>query len=295
MRALVSSPEAAVLAREMGLEALGLAWTDEEARRLAGHVGRVYLVRSGSMADALVRLYRDEGFAVAVLPGTREARDAAAYAAQLLGAAFIPDAVNVAMAGDKFRVERLVLGNKAVAVYEAQPPLLLTLGPGSRSVGEGSAGGEVREISVGEDKRVRPLSVEEKPKGAVRLEDAEIIVSVGRGFKRKEDLQLAFHLAEVLGAQVGCSRPIAADLKWLPEEHWVGLSGKKVSPRLYLAVGISGQAQHIAGILNSKYIAAINSDPNAPIFQYVDFGIVDDLYKVLPLLAQRLSERRRGA
>ncbi len=288
---MVSSPEAAVLAREMGLEALGLARTDEEARRLAGHVGRVYVVRSGSVAEAIVTLYRDEGFALAVLPGTREARDAAAHAAQLIGAAFVPDAVNVALAGDKFRVERLVLGNKAVAVYEAHPPLLLTLGPGSRPVGEGSAGGEIRELSVGEDRRVRSLSVEEKPKGAVRLEDAEIIVSVGRGFKKKEDLQLAFHLAEVLGAQVGCSRPIAADLKWLPEEHWVGLSGKKVSPRLYLAVGISGQAQHIAGILNSKYIAAINSDPNAPIFQYVDFGIVDDLYKVLPLLAQRLKER----
>ena len=290
MRALVSSPEAAALVSGMGLEAVGLAQTDAEARRMASHVGRVYLVR-GSLAEALVKLYREEGAVLAVLPGTRDARDAAAYAAQLLGAAFIPDTVNVAREGDAFRVERLVLGNKAVAVYVAAPPLLITLGPGRGQVGEGTARGEVRELVVGEDRRVRPVSVEEKPRGAVRLEDAEIIVSVGRGFKRREDLQLAFHLAEVLGAQVGCSRPIAADLKWLPEEHWVGLSGKKVSPRLYLAIGISGQAQHIAGILNSKYIAAINSDPNAPIFQYVDFGIVDDLYKVLPVLAQRLKER----
>ena len=125
----------------------------------------------------------------------------------------------------------------------------------------------------------------------MRLEEAEIIVSVGRGFKSREDLSMAFKLAELIGAQVGCSRPIAADLKWLPEEHWVGLSGKKVRPKLYMAIGISGQPQHLAGIMDSKIIVAINKDPNAPIFKYADYGVVEDLYQLVPKLIERLSRR----
>jgi electron transfer flavoprotein alpha subunit len=100
-------------------------------------------------------------------------------------------------------------------------------------------------------------------------------------------------LAKALGGQVGCSRPIAADLKWLSEDHWVGLSGHKVRPKLYLAIGISGQPQHIAGILDSRIIAAINSDPSAPIFQYADYGVVEDLYKIVPILIKKVSELKR--
>jgi electron transfer flavoprotein alpha subunit len=83
-------------------------------------------------------------------------------------------------------------------------------------------------------------------------------------------------------------------LKWLPEEHWVGLSGKKVKPKLYLAIGISGQPQHIAGILDSRIIAAINNDPSAPIFQYVDYGVVEDLYKIVPILINKISKLKGG-
>jgi electron transfer flavoprotein alpha subunit len=148
----------------------------------------------------------------------------------------------------------------------------------------------VEKLALAPTSRLKIAAVEEKSRGAVRLEEAEIIVSVGRGFKKKEDLQMAFELAKVLGGQVGCSRPIAADLKWLPEEHWVGLSGKKVKPKLYLAVGISGQPQHIAGILDSRIIAAINNDPSAPIFQNADYGVVEDLYKIVPILINKISK-----
>ena len=89
---------------------------------------------------------------------------------------------------------------------------------------------------------------------------------------------------------MGCSRSIAADLKWLTEEHWVGLSGHKVKPRLYVAIGISGQVQHIAGIRDAKTIIAINSDPNAPIFKMCDYGFVGDLYEIVPKLTERLKE-----
>ncbi len=131
---------------------------------------------------------------------------------------------------------------------------------------------------------------EEKAKGSLKIEDAELIVSVGRGFKKQDDLKLAMELAEVLGAQVGCSRPIAADLKWLSEDHWVGLSGHKVRPKMYMAIGISGQPQHIAGMLESRLVVAVNTDKNAPIFQYADYGVVEDLYKFVPVLKEKLRK-----
>lgn len=116
---------------------------------------------------------------------------------------------------------------------------------------------------------------------------------MGRGFKKKEDLQLVFELAEVLGAQVGCSRPIAADLRWLPEEHWVGLSGKKVKPKLYLALGISGQVQHLAGITDAAVVAAVNKDPNAPIFNSADYVIVEDVYDFVAALIRHVKNISR--
>ena len=124
------------------------------------------------------------------------------------------------------------------------------------------------------------------------LQDAEIIVSCGRGFKNKEDIKLIEELAEVLkGRTVGCSRPISADLKWLSEDHWIGLSGHKVKPKLYIACGISGQIQHIAGMRDSGIIVAINKDPEALIFKSADYGIVGDLYEVLPKLTNAVKEK----
>ena len=134
------------------------------------------------------------------------------------------------------------------------------------------------------------LEIKDKTPKELRIEEADIIVSVGRGLKKKEDLVLVELLAKALGGVVGCSRAVAADLKWLPEEHWVGLSGHKVKPKLYIAIGISGQVQHIAGIRDAKTIIAINNDPNAPIFKACDYGIVGDLYEVVPKLTEILKK-----
>lgn len=96
-------------------------------------------------------------------------------------------------------------------------------------------------------------------------------------------------LADALGGAVGCSRPLAADLKWLGEEHWIGLSGNEIKPRLYVACGVSGQIQHITGCRGSKTIVAINTDEDAPIFEHADYGIVADIYEVLPKLTELIK------
>lgn len=133
--------------------------------------------------------------------------------------------------------------------------------------------------------------VETKPleTSSVKIEDAEVIVSCGRGLQKKEDKVLLDELSVVLHGQVGSSRPLAEDRKWFSE--WVGLSGHKVKPKLYIACGISGVIQHVAGIRDAKVIVAINKDEQAPIFEVADYGVVGDLYQILPALKEAIQKQ----
>ena len=150
----------------------------------------------------------------------------------------------------------------------------------------------VKKTIDGEHSPSKILNIKELKSEGVNVENAQIIVSCGRGLKKKEDIRLVSELADTLkGRTVGCSRPIAADLKWLSEDHWIGLSGHKVKPKLYVACGISGQIQHIAGMRDSGVIVAINKDPEALIFKSADYGIVGDLYEVLPKLTTAIKEK----
>jgi electron transfer flavoprotein alpha subunit len=135
---------------------------------------------------------------------------------------------------------------------------------------------------------------EEKAEGT-NLEDAAVVVSAGRGIKKEEDLKMVQELAQALGGAVGCTRPIAADLKWLGDEHWIGLSGHKVKPQAYIGVGVSGQIQHVTGMRGSKLIIAINKDEEAPLVKISDYAIVDDLYKVVPPLIEAIKRLKNGA
>jgi electron transfer flavoprotein alpha subunit len=137
--------------------------------------------------------------------------------------------------------------------------------------------------------RIRRVGTKASQRSSLDLRGAKVIVAAGRGFKNKEDLALAEKLAKALGGAMGASRPLSSDLGWLGEEYHIGLTGVYVRPDLYLAIGISGQLQHVAGIKDSKVIAAINKDKQAPIFQVADYGIVGDLYQVVPALLKLLG------
>jgi len=127
--------------------------------------------------------------------------------------------------------------------------------------------------------------------GEIDITKANIIVAVGRGLKDKTNIQMMKNLADALGGVVACSRPVA-DLGWLPPECHVGISGKTVAPKIYIACGISGASQHIAGIIDLGTIIAINSDPNAPIFRVADYGVMGDLFEIIPALTEEAHKSR---
>jgi electron transfer flavoprotein alpha subunit len=154
--------------------------------------------------------------------------------------------------------------------------------------------GTLKELKVAPKSAVKVVGRSPKRSESVDLADAKTIVCVGRGIEKPEDIALAKELADALGGEIGCSRPIAEELNWLPEERYLGISGKKVKPNLYVGVGVSGQIQHVTGIRDSKIILAINRDENAPIFEAADFGIVGDLYQVVPMLTSELRKARQG-
>lgn len=137
--------------------------------------------------------------------------------------------------------------------------------------------------------RTKIIERQKKSLGQANIEDAERIVGVGRGIVKKEDLALIAELARHIRAEIGCTRPLAADFGWLTEDRIIGLSGKKSKPKFYLALGVSGQIQHTVGIRDAKVIAAIDKNKDAPIFRMTDYGIVGDLYEYVPLIIKRLK------
>jgi electron transfer flavoprotein alpha subunit len=245
------------------------------------------------VAKGLEKVYDTVNPDLVITVTAKNVKDAVSRLAAKKNVPFIVDALSFSVEDGRIVVERGILSGRAVAKLSLPLPGIISLPPRKfkpATLGEQAV--EVEDVPIEEEAKVKVVERRPKEKGGVNLEEAEIIVSVGRGFKSKEDLKLAFELAELLGAQIGCSRPIAADLQWLSEEHWVGLSGKKVAPKVYFAIGISGAPQHLAGIIDAKTVVAINKDKSAPIFKNADYGVVADLYKFLPILIEKIKTRK---
>lgn len=308
-----------------GLTALAIGSGLDDMAKTAIEYGadQVLLVDDPSLADyranayaaALVQAAKDDVPDVFLFPTSTRGREMAGMAAIDLNTGVLVDVTEMKLDGDKLTAVRPVYAGKLLTeVVCAAKPQLVTLRARAfdKPVADAGRSGEVTKLPAAmaeDDIKVKVIGYQEAEAG-VSLTDASVIVSGGRGtsnnameppvdvsgeseveiWKAQQGFKLVGDLASVLGGAVGASRA-AVDAGYIPYSHQVGQTGKVVSPDLYIAAGISGAIQHLAGMRSSKVIVAINKDPDAPIFKYARFGVVGDLYKILPALTEAMKER----
>jgi electron transfer flavoprotein alpha subunit len=292
-------------ADNLGTELVSIATGDIDPQKLIQHGADKVLTLSNpelnafqvdTYTDAFESLIAERRPDILLIGATRNGLEFAPRLAERLKTGCATEAARLELDAEKkfLLMDRITLGGNLTETHLSKAkPQIATVPKGIYSVipADSSRKGEVVKV----EPKFKPPStklVETKPKTAkgVKLSDAAIIVSFGRGVRKKEDMAIVEQLAGTIGGVVGCSRPIAEDLRWLPVDQYVGLSGQKVNPKLYLALGISGQIQHLTGIRNSRIIVAVNNDPKAPIFEYSDYNIVADLYQMVPALMDAVKQ-----
>jgi electron transfer flavoprotein alpha subunit len=245
-------------------------------------------------SEAMEHVIRQLDPQLVVMPHTYLVRDYAPKLAARFGKSLISDCIRAKVAGTTITFTRRIFLGKldSDVVSDGEPPVFATFQSGAYRPDQARKGAgapvETIEVKVGEI-RMTPEEPFQEVKQAVDLSKAEIIVAIGRGIKGKENIALAEKLAEVLGGDIAASRPIC-DAEWLPIDRQIGSSGQTVAPKLYIALGISGAIQHLVGMKNSGTIVAINKDPEAPIFDIADYGIVGDLFEAVPVLTEELKK-----
>ena len=244
--------------------------------------------------DAMEGVVRQLDPQYVIFSHTYLVRDFSPKLAARFGKGLISDCIRAQVANGLVTFSRRIFLGKidADVVSDGEPPVFATFQSGSYRADQASRGNgapvetvnvEVREV------RMKPEAPFQQVKQAVDLTKADVIVAIGRGIKSKENIALAEQLAEALGGDIAASRPIC-DAEWLPIDRQIGSSGQTVAPKLYIALGISGAIQHLVGMKNSSTIVAINKDPEAPIFDIADYGIVGDLFEAVPVLTEEIRK-----
>jgi electron transfer flavoprotein alpha subunit len=279
---------------------------------LSGELAQKQLERVYAADHPLLAGYTPDGYTAAceqivrtakprfvVFPHTYNVRDYAPKLATRFERVLVSDVVDIrAEGGSAVLVRQLFQGKlNADVTCKGEAPYFVSIQAGAYRAEKAIAGASAAPVETVEIQldagaiRTKPEEPFRESARAVDLGSAELIVSVGRGIKEKENLHLVEELAKALGAELAASRPIC-DNGWLPMERQVGSSGQTVSPKVYLAVGISGAIQHLVGMKGAKTIIAINKDPEAPIFEVADYGIVGDLFEVVPALTEEIKKAR---
>lgn len=254
---------------------------------------KIYVLEADSpivenYGKAVAAFLKGETADLFVVGSTARGRDVAARVAGYLDCGMVSEISSVRYEDGKVTTERLIYGGALVQKEVLNGLSVLTVPPGICEPIEGEA--EVISVAVEVDSRIKLVETAPIVKEGADLSVADKVVCVGLGMDKEEDMQMAKDLAGVLGAEIGCSRGIAEERHWLPEEQYIGITGAKVSPQLYLGMGVSGQVQHIIGARESKVIVAVNNNEKAPIFKACDYGIVGDMYEIIPLLTQALQK-----
>jgi electron transfer flavoprotein alpha subunit len=275
---------------------------DSFAEKAAGYADKVLYVddpmfenyNSEAYQKALSALIKENQPGLVLIGNTAQGVDLAPALAVELGAPLVTDIIALEMEGEKPKPTRQFYGGKLNAhmTLKDADMYILTVREATFQVGDPSKSGEIVKVEnpVKEEITYRKFVEYVEPEvGEVDITQSTMLVGVGRGIREDKNLPIVEELAKALGADLAASRAVV-DAGWLPPDRQVGISGKTVKPKLYLAVGISGAFQHVTGMKGSELIVAINKDPDAPIFSIADYGIVDDLFKVVPKLTEKIKE-----
>ena len=240
--------------------------------------------------QAVAALAREVEPSVVLGLNSADGLDVAPALAARLDWPLVTDAIGLEY-DESLTVTREMYASKLTTSIRTSTPAIVTLRPGEWPPADGAGSAEITPFEVTIDEaavRSRVTGHEDAGGGDVDITDADVLVAIGRGIGEEDELELVFDLADALGATVAASRPVV-DAGWLPKHRQVGQSGKTVAPEIYLALGISGAVQHVAGMKDAETIIAINTDPNAPIFDLADYGVVGDLFEVVPALVEAFS------
>lgn len=295
------------IGKDLGLKASAVIVCDKEcplANEIAGYaLEKVIVAKNEKFAP-----YTPDGYAAAfeavikaespeyvVMAHTYQVRDFAPKVAARFGREVVGDCIRYRNEGGNLVFTRRIFLGKldADVTIGGDGPYFVTFQSGAfrgENAEKGSAAVTAMDVDAGEI-RMTPEAPFQEAKASVDLTKSEVIVAVGRGIKSQENIALAQQLAEALGADLAASRPIC-DSEWLPIDRQIGSSGQTVAPKLYIALGISGAIQHIVGMKNAGTIVAINKDPEAPIFDIADYGIVGDLFEAVPVLIEEINKAR---
>lgn len=228
-----------------------------------------------------------------LLPGSKRGKAVAAKLGVALNAGVVNDASEVKIDNNAVIAKHMVFGGLAFGEEKITTPIaIVTLSGGvfEPLAADSSKTGPINTVvPIDLVSGIKCLERRRKQGGSVDLAKAKRVVGIGRGIAKQEDIKMAQELCAAIGAEMGCSRPIAEGEKWMERERYIGVSGVMLKPEIYLALGISGQIQHMVGANSSQIIVAINKDKNAPIFEFADYGLVGDIYKVVPALVAALK------
>jgi electron transfer flavoprotein alpha subunit len=291
---------ARAIANTMGTSVTAVAINTEDASALAGYgVDKTLMVASDKLenfnarafADVIAQAAKKEDSKVVVVSSSANAKYLAPILAVKLEAGYAPNVVALPESTSPFKVKRTAFTNKAFNHTEITTEVkLIGLSKNSFGIKEAAGAGATEDFTpqLSADDFGAEVTAVDKVAGKVTIADAEVVVSAGRGLKGPENWGMVEELAEVLGAATACSKPVS-DLGWRPHGEHVGQTGKPVASNLYIAIGISGAIQHLAGINASKTKVVINNDPEAPFFKAADYGVVGDAFEVVPQLIEKLK------
>jgi electron transfer flavoprotein alpha subunit len=266
---------------------------DGEAEKLAKHgITKLVIVEgitgfdSQAYTSEIVKAFNSQHIQDVILANTYEGKSLAPRIAVAMDAALATNVVDFPDTSNGFSVKRGVFSGKGFAFVElTKTNKVIAITPNSTELKENPKNITIETVQAGSHSYHTQITATTKAAGKIPLTEAEVVVSAGRGMKGPENWKMVEELAELLGAATACSKPVA-DMDWRPHNEHVGQTGITIKPNLYIAIGISGAIQHLAGVSSSKVIVVINKDPEAPFFKAADYGIVGDAFDVLPQLIE---------